>query len=129
MQCRKYQEYWHTAKRCVMEYSAYGYCASVELDKSSCKSEIGKCCQCGNNHRSYSRINLTTYADDITILSTHTNINTAKQQAHSYLQDILNWTKQNNLILNPSKSQTILFTPHPAEHSINLRLTIPHGKT
>ena len=31
---------------------------------------------------------LITYADDITILSTHTNINTLKQQVHSYLQDI-----------------------------------------
>ena len=49
------------------------------------------------------RIKFITYADDIMILSTHTNINIAKLQVFSYLQDIFNWSKQNNLILNPSK--------------------------
>ena len=58
------------------------------------------------------------------ILSTHTNINTTKQQVRLYLQDIFNWFKQNNLILNPSKTQTMLFNSHPAEHSTKLRLTI-----
>ena len=70
------------------------------------------------------RIKLITYADDVTIFSTHTNINTVKQQVHSYLQHIFSWTKQNILILNPSKTQTMLFPPHPAEHSIKPRLTI-----
>ena len=51
-----------------------------------------------------SRIKLTTYADDITLLSTHTNITTTKQQVHSYMQDTFNWTKQYKLILNPYKN-------------------------
>ena len=70
------------------------------------------------------RIKFITYADGITILSCHTNINTVKQQVHSNLPDLFKWTKQNNLILSSSKTQAILFTPHTAEHSTKLRLTI-----
>ena len=72
------------------------------------------------------RIKLITYAYDITIFSTHTNINAAKQQVHPYLLDILNWIKQ-NLILNPSITQTMLFAQHPAEHSTKLRLTVKNA--
>ena len=48
------------------------------------------------------KIKLVTYADDIKILSRHTNINTVKQQVHPYLEDMFNWIIQNNLIRNPS---------------------------
>ena len=67
-------------------------------------------------------INLTGYADDITITATHTNYRTAETILQPYLDSITNWAEQNNLILNTSKTQTTLFTPDPAEYSKSLNL-------
>ena len=69
-------------------------------------------------------VQITTYADDITITSAHTNINTAQTQVLPYLQNIYNWTQDNNLQLNPDKSTSTLFTPDPAEYSTQLQLHI-----
>ena len=44
------------------------------------------------------------YADDITITSTHTSTSAAKKYIQPYLQKVFVWTKQNNLILNPDKT-------------------------
>ena len=52
-------------------------------------------------------VKLTTYADDITITSTHNDINIAKANIHSYLHEIHTWTQTNNLILNPDKTTCI----------------------
>ena len=65
-----------------------------------------------------------TYADDITILSTHIDIHTAQTQVQQYLQQIHNWTQQNQLSLNTSKTTTTLFTPDPAQYSTTLTLQI-----
>ena len=65
-----------------------------------------------------------TYADDISILSTHTNITTAQTQVQEYLHQIYNWTQQNQLSLNTSKTTTTLFTPDPAQYNTTLSLQI-----
>ena len=65
-------------------------------------------------------VKLTTYADDITITSTHNDINIAKANIQSYLHEIHTWTRTNNLILNPDKTTCTLFTPDPAEYSTQL---------
>ena len=69
-------------------------------------------------------VQLTTYADDITITAPHTDINIATVNIQPYLQDILKWTKDNNLLLNTDKTTCTLFTPDPAEYSTQLGLHI-----
>ena len=69
-------------------------------------------------------VKLTTYADDITITSTHNAINIAKANTQSYLHEIHTWTHTNNLILNPDKTTCTLFAPDPAEYSTQLELQI-----
>ena len=54
-------------------------------------------------------VQITNYADDITITSSHKNIQTAQDQVQPYLQDIYNWTQDNDLQLNPDKSTSTLF--------------------
>merc|ERR1711984_66800 len=56
--------------------------------------------------------------------ATHPNHHIAQQQLQPYLNEIVNWTVQNKLILNANKTQTTLFTPDPAEYSTNLPLSI-----
>ena len=69
-------------------------------------------------------INLTGYADDITITATHSNYRTAETMLQPYLDSITHWATRNNLILNTNKTQTTLFTPDPAEYSKSLSLSI-----
>ena len=68
-------------------------------------------------------ITTVTYADDTTILSSHPNPHIA-QQVQPYLQKIYDWTKQNQLTLNASKTTTTLFTPDPTEYNTTLTLQI-----
>ena len=58
------------------------------------------------------------------MLSTHTNPHIPQQQVQSYLNKIYDWTKQNQLTLNASKTTTTLFTPDPAEYNTTLTLQI-----
>ena len=60
------------------------------------------------------------YADDITITSTHTSTSAAKKYVQQYLQEVLAWTKQNNLTLKSDKTTCTLFTPDPPEYKSNL---------
>ena len=69
-------------------------------------------------------IDLETYADDITTESSHTNIEIAQNNLQPYLQNIHNWTIENNLTLNADKSTSTLFTPDPAEYNTQLHLSI-----
>ena len=69
-------------------------------------------------------INITGYADDITISASHPNYRTAETILQPYLNSITNWATHNNLILNTNKTQTTLFTPDPAEYSKSLNLSI-----
>jgi hypothetical protein len=72
----------------------------------------------------HSPVNLSTYADDISTTSTHTNIQSAEQNIQPYLADIHTWTQNNNLHLNASKTTATLFTPDPAEYQTKLNLSI-----
>ena len=69
-------------------------------------------------------ITLITYADDITILSTHTKPDTAQRQVQPYLEQIHEWTTNNQLKLNANKTTTTLFTPDPAQYNTPLTLRI-----
>ena len=69
-------------------------------------------------------VQLTTYADDITITAPHTDINIAKANIQPYLQDVLKWTKDNDLLLNTDKTTCTLLTPDPAEYNKQLGLQI-----
>ena len=65
-----------------------------------------------------------TYADEITITSTHTSTSAAKKHIQPYLHTVFAWTKLNNLTLNPDKTTCTLFTPYPAEYMSYLDLKI-----
>ena len=65
-----------------------------------------------------------TYADDITLYASHTNPDTIQDRLNPYLDEIVRWTKDNDLQLNATKTMTTLFTPDPAEYSNQLRLKI-----
>ena len=69
-------------------------------------------------------INITVYADDITMTSTDTNKQIAQAKLQPYLQEIASWTQQNQFHLNPDKTTSTLFTPDPAEYSTQLTLNI-----
>jgi hypothetical protein len=69
-------------------------------------------------------VHMITYADDITIFSSHHNYKIAEQRIQPFLQQIHDWTIRNNLQLNASKSTATLFTPDPAEYRKTLNLTI-----
>ena len=62
-------------------------------------------------------IKLFTYAADINSLSTHPNINAAQDNIQPYLQQIHDWTTQNDLQLNPDKSTSTLFTLDSSEYN------------
>ena len=69
-------------------------------------------------------IKLFSYADDITTLSIHHNIETAQRNLEPYLSELNNWTRRNNLKLNPDKSTSTLFTLDPSEYDKTLNLHI-----
>src|SRR5437899_10972220 len=69
-------------------------------------------------------VSLTSYADDMNPSASHSNFHKAEQLFQPYLQDIFNWTKNNDLILNPDKSTATLFTPNTHEHCITPNLNI-----
>ncbi|MEL7523123.1 MAG: hypothetical protein AAGJ80_16170, partial [Cyanobacteria bacterium J06553_1] len=66
---------------------------------------------------------LDVYADDVTLLSTHEKVKAAETNAQQYLNQVIKWMKDNNLIL-ADKTQATLFTPDPAEYSYQLNLKI-----
>ena len=54
----------------------------------------------------------------------HSKYKTAEQRLQPYLHDIFNWTKRNDLKLNPDKSTATLFTSDKHEHNETLDLSI-----
>ena len=72
------------------------------------------------------------YADDIIFISTHTHkYEGSKKYIQPYLYTVFAWTKQpptksrqNNLLQNPDKTTSTLFTPDLVEYTSNLDLTI-----
>ena len=69
-------------------------------------------------------VQIMTYADEITITSTHTSTSAARKYIQPYLHTVFAWTKLNNLTLNPDKTTCTLFTPDPAEYMSYLDLKI-----
>ena len=69
-------------------------------------------------------LNLITYADDITITSSHPNINTATQNLLPYHNEIHTWAHNNNLQINPTKTTSTLITPDPLEYNKPLNIHI-----
>ena len=64
------------------------------------------------------------YADDITIISTHTSMSAARKYIQPYLHKVYDWTQHHNLIINPDKTTCTLITPDPAEYNSNLGVNI-----
>jgi len=70
------------------------------------------------------QVQIESYADDITTLTSHSKIKEAENRLQPYLNDIYNWTQENDLQLNADKSTATLFTSHQAEYNTTLNLTI-----
>ena len=64
-------------------------------------------------------IQITTYADDITITASHIKQRKTQQLIQPYLHKIYEWATTNNLYINTDKTTTTLFAPDPAEYSTN----------
>jgi endonuclease/exonuclease/phosphatase family metal-dependent hydrolase len=78
-------------------------------------------------------VQLEVYADDMNTLSSNSNYKTAEANLQPYLDKIFEWTKENDLQLNASKSTATLFTTDPSEfqsenNKIELSLTIGNNK-
>ena len=50
-----------------------------------------------------------------------------KANIQPYLQDVIKWTKDNDLLLNTDKTTCTLLTPDPAEYCIPIYLKQPTG--
>ena len=62
------------------------------------------------------QVHIASYADDITITSTHSNPNTAAHLLQPYLNTLHNWLTTNRLNLAPAKSTSTLLTNWNSEH-------------
>ena len=69
-------------------------------------------------------VQITRYADDITILASHTKHHKAQQLIQPYLHKIFKWATTNNLHVNTDKSTTTLFIPDPVKDGIKLSLKL-----
>ena len=67
-------------------------------------------------------VQVMSYADDITIISSHTNTCTVKKYIKPYIYKVFALTKKNNVIRNPNKTTCTLFTSDPVEYKSNLDL-------
>ena len=76
-------------------------------------------------------IHIASYADDVTITSTHSKPNVCTEQAQQYLETLSHWLTQNRLKVAPAKSTSTLITNYSKEHQYRPTLTlnnspIPH---
>ena len=71
---------------------------------------------------------MTSYADDMNPAASHFKYETAEKCLQLYLNDIYDWTTRNDLILNPDKSTSTLFTSDLHEHKVTLNLSINNIK-
>jgi hypothetical protein len=69
-------------------------------------------------------VQLESYADDLTTISTNSNLSQAKNNLQPYLNEIYNWTVENNLSLNPLKSTATIFSLDSSENNQTLDLRI-----
>ena len=76
-------------------------------------------------------IHISSYADDLTITSIHTDANTCSTQMQTYITQLEDWLNLNRLKVAPTKSTSTLLTSHNKEHqhrptaTLN-NTTIPH---
>ncbi|KAF2355876.1 Reverse transcriptase domain [Trinorchestia longiramus] len=73
-------------------------------------------------------IHIASYANDITITSTHSNINTCFAQVQHYTDTITTWMNTNRLKIAPTKSTATTLTSHNAEHQHGPTVIL-HGTT
>ncbi|KAF2348381.1 Reverse transcriptase domain [Trinorchestia longiramus] len=73
-------------------------------------------------------IHIASYADNITITSTHSNTNTCFAQVEHYMDTITTWMNTNRLKIAPTKSTATILPSHNAEHQHKPTVT-PHGTT
>ena len=66
----------------------------------------------------------TTYADDITIIASHTKPLKAHQLIQPYIYKIYKWATIYNLHINTDKTTATLFTPDPGEYGTTLSLKL-----
>ena len=67
-------------------------------------------------------IEVVTYADDIVVLASHKDLQTAKSNITTYLNSLTEWIENNHLLLNTAKTQVTLLTSDPKQYSVNLEL-------
>src|SRR3984893_6617187 len=67
---------------------------------------------------------LESYADDLTPMASHAEIQVAESALQPYLNDIFHWTVINDLQLNSTKSSCTLFPPHNKDQDIQLQFTM-----
>ena len=70
------------------------------------------------------QVQIESYADDINTLSSNNKIKEAENRLQPHLNDIFNWTQENDLQLNADKSTATLFTPDPAEYNNTFKIQI-----
>lgn len=61
-------------------------------------------------------IYISSYADDLTIISIHTDADICSTQVQAYITQFEQWLTQNRLKVAPSKSTSTLLTSHNKEH-------------
>ena len=67
-------------------------------------------------------VQITTYADDVTIIASNTKHHRAQQLIQLCLYKIYEWDTTNNLHINTDKTITTLFTPDPVKSNTTLSL-------
>ena len=72
----------------------------------------------------HTKTNMASYADDITITTTHRSADSACSLQQEYLNFLTQWLKDNRLNIAPAKSTTTLITSHTAEHRYRPTVTL-----
>ena len=77
-------------------------------------------------------IHISSYADDLSIISTHADKDTCSSQAQLYITQMEKWLAQNRLKVDATKSTSMLITSHKREHqhipTVTLNnIIIPHS--
>ena len=70
------------------------------------------------------KVRLTTYADDITLVTSSPHVERLKQQIESYLQSLYSWLTSRYLTLSADKSSATIFTTWSKEVKFDPKITI-----
>ena len=70
------------------------------------------------------KVRLTTYADDITLVTSSPRVEHLKQQIEPYLQTLHSWLTSRNLTLSAGKSSATIFTTWSKEVKFDPKITI-----